>query len=85
VSENADSWFIKGDGFKPGDSVHYVLKGPGNSMEGDVKLNEKGRLAFMVRPPETGTLTGTATVKVEASTCKPVLRFKWGVSAIELP
>ena len=85
VSENADSWIIKGDGFKPGDSVHYELKGPGNSMEGDAKLSEKGGLALVVRPPKSGTLSGTVTVKVSASTCRPVLRFKWGVSAIELP
>jgi len=86
VSENADSWFVTGDGFKPGDSVHYVLKRPGNSMEeGDAKLTEMGRLALMVRPPKSGTPSGTVTVKVEASTCNPVLRFKWGVSAMELP
>jgi hypothetical protein len=84
-SENADSWVIKGVGFKPGDSIHCTLKGRGNSMEGDAKLTEKGRLVLMVRPPKSGTLSGTATVEVEASGCAPVLRFKWGASAIELP
>jgi len=85
LSENADSWFIVGDGFKPGDSIHYSIKGPGNTQEGDAKLSDKGGLAFMIKPPSSGTLSGSATVKVEASTCKPVLRFKWGTSAIELP
>ena len=85
LSENADTWAIVGEGFKPGESVHYALKGPGNSSEGDAKLTDKGGLAFMISPPKSGTLSGSVTVKVEASTCKPVLRFKWGVSAIEFP
>ena len=85
LSENADSWFIVGDGFKPGDPIHYAIKGPGNTQEGDAKLSDKGGLAFTIKPPSSGTLSGSVTVKVEASTCKPVLRFKWGTSAIELP
>ena len=83
LSEKADAWAIYGEGFKPGESVRFDLKGPGGSQKGEAKLPETGKLAFIIHPPKEGPLRGSVTVKVEASTCKPTLRFKWGVSAME--
>jgi hypothetical protein len=85
LSEVADAWAIEGRGFTPREHVHWSIKGPGNAMEGEANLTEKGTLVLVIRPPKSGTLTGSATVKVEAASCRPTLRFKWGVSAIELP
>ena len=86
VSEKADAWSITGDGFKPGDTVHWVMKGAAGSHEADAKLTDKGKLAILIRPPESGGASGgSVSLKVEASRCKPVLHFKWGISAIEFP
>ncbi|HEU5182065.1 MAG TPA: hypothetical protein VFW45_14870 [Candidatus Polarisedimenticolia bacterium] len=85
LSLNADTWLIEGDGFKPEEAIHYAFKGPGGSYEASAKLKETGKVAFTITPPDSGTLHGSVTVTVEASACKPVLRFKWGISAIEFP
>jgi hypothetical protein len=81
LSEDAGTWAIRGEGFKPGEVVHYVWKGPGNSLKRDVKVSEKGSLALMVRPPASGAEGGTVTFKVKAGACEPLLRFSWTVMA----
>jgi hypothetical protein len=81
LSEDAGTWTIKGDGFRSGETVHYVWRGPGNSLKGDFKPTDKGTLAIMVRPSSSGTIEGTVTFKVHASACNPILRFRWAVMA----
>ena len=81
LSEDAGTWAIRGDGFMPGEVVHYVWKGPGNSLKRDVTVTEKGGLALMVRPPGSGADGGTVTFKVKAAACEPILRFSWTVMA----
>ncbi len=84
LSMRADAWLIEGDGFRPSEEIRYVLKGPGGKSRGTAKLKETGKLAMTLSPPDSG-ISGSMTVTVEASACKPVLRFKWGLSAIEYP
>jgi len=47
LSEEADAWSIVGEGFKPGDYIRFVAKGPGGSQKGKAKLTDKGSLELI--------------------------------------
>jgi len=71
---------IRGKGFKPNETIHYVSDSAGEVMTGEVGVQGDGTFVLVLAPFVKGKDIGVDTVKLQGKACAPTIKYKWGTS-----